>query len=224
MIGKPRSERSKQSKKKSSARWLDRQHSDPYVQQARAAGYRSRAAYKLLELQEKDRILEKGMTVVDLGAAPGGWSQVAAKIVGRTGHVVAIDILAMEPLNGVDIVLGDFESPETIEKLIELLGNKPVDLVMSDMAPNMSGIAVVDQTQSVYLAEVAVAFAERVLTKKGTFLVKIFQGPGFQEYFKFLKERFDQVLTRKPKASRAESREVYLLAKGYKRAHQQEDI
>lgn len=203
------------SKSKSSRRWLDRQHSDYYTQLAKQEGYRSRSAYKLLEIQEKDKIIAKGMRVVDLGAAPGGWSQVLKKYVGQTGKIVAIDILPIEPLNGVDTVYGDFQKTETVEALMLLLDEKGVDLVISDLAPNLSGIATVDQARSMDLAELALEFAERVLVKEGVFLIKVFQGSGFQAYLAHLKERFQRVLVRKPKASRAESREVYLLARGY---------
>jgi len=199
----------------SSRRWLDRQHSDPYVQQAKEAGYRSRAAYKLLEIQAKDKILASGMTVVDLGAAPGGWSQVAAKLVGRSGKILAMDILPMDPINGVDIVQGDFQEAAVLEELIMGLKGKGVDWVLSDMAPNMSGISAADQARALELADEALAFAEGVLVKGGGLLIKIFQGSGSQEYLAGLKKRFAQVLVRKPKASRKESREVYLLAKGY---------
>ncbi len=203
------------SKSKSSRRWLDRQHSDYYTQLAKQEGYRSRSAYKLLEIQEKDKIIAKGMRAVDLGAAPGGWSQVLTKYIGQTGKIVAIDILPIEPLNGVDTVYGDFQKTETVEALMLLLDGKGVDLVISDLAPNLSGIAAVDQARSMDLAELALDFAERVLVKEGVFLIKVFQGSGFQAYLTHLKERFQRVLIRKPKASRAESREVYLLARGY---------
>jgi len=209
-VSKPKSK----IKSSSSKRWLERQEADPYVQKARAAGYRSRAAYKLLEINERDQLLRKGITVIDLGAAPGGWSQVAVNAVGRQGRVIALDILPMELIKGVDIVLGDFQKIEVIEGLVSEL-QVAVDLVMSDMAPNLSGIAMADQAQAVNLAEMALAFAKQVLRKEGVFLVKIFQGAGFQGYIKQLKCEFKQVLIRKPKASRAESREVYVLAKGY---------
>jgi 23S rRNA (uridine2552-2'-O)-methyltransferase len=207
--------RSKSTKSKSSRRWLDRQHSDYYTQLAKKTGYRSRSAYKLLEIQERDKILFKGMRVVDLGAAPGGWSQVLVNSIGQSGKIVAIDILPIEPLKGVDTVYGDFQKTETIEELMLLLDGKPVDLVISDLAPNLSGIAMVDQARAIDLAEMALDFTERVLVKEGAFLIKVFQGSGFQEYLAHLKARFQRVWVRKPKASRAESREVYLLAKGY---------
>lgn len=155
------------------------------------------------------------MCVVDLGAAPGGWSQVILNTIGQTGKIVAIDILPIESLKGVDIVCGDFQKTETIEALMRVLDKKRVDLVISDLAPNLSGIAMVDQARAIDLAEIALDFAEQVLVEEGVFLIKVFQGSGFQEYLRLLKERFQRVLVRKPKASRAESREVYLLAKGY---------
>lgn len=199
----------------SSRRWLDRQHADPYVQQAKKAGYRSRAVYKLLEIQQRDKILAPGMRVVDLGAAPGGWSQVAAQCVGQKGYVLAMDILAMDFINGVDIVQGDFQEAAVLEILLNTLKGKSVDWVLSDMAPNLSGIPAADQARSIDMAEGALAFAECVLVQGGGMLVKIFQGTGSQEYLAALKARFRQVLVRKPKASRKESREIYVLAKGY---------
>ncbi len=204
-----------QAKSKSSRRWLERQHSDYYVLQAREAGYRSRAAYKLIEIQQRDKIFTKGMTVVDLGAAPGGWSQVASHYVGQEGKVIASDILPIEPMNGVDIVQGDFQQENVLLELVSRLEGKKVALVISDMAPNLSGIAAVDQARAIELAELAILFAERVLEKEGSLLIKIFQGLGFQEYVTELKGRFNQVVIRKPKASRKESREVYVLAKGH---------
>ncbi|HXH54630.1 MAG TPA: RlmE family RNA methyltransferase [Gammaproteobacteria bacterium] len=215
MIGKSHSKSTKSTKSKSSKRWLDRQNSDYYTLLAREKGYRSRSAYKLLEIQEKDKILFKGMRVVDLGAAPGGWSQVLVSHVGPSGKIVAIDILPIESLKGVDTVYGDFQKSETIKELILLLDGKRVDLVISDLAPNLSGIALADQARVIDLAETALDFAEKALVKEGVFLIKVFQGSGFQEYLMRLKERFQRVFVRKPKASRAESREVYLLAKGY---------
>ena len=203
------------SKSASSQRWLQRQFSDQYVRQAREAGYRSRAAYKLLEIQKKDKIFQKGINVVDLGSAPGGWSQVARECIGQSGKVIALDILPMESLNGVDIVQGDFQKEETLEDLVALLKGENIDLVISDMAPNLSGIAAVDQARAIHLAEMALIFSEKALTKNGILLVKLFQGLGFDGYLMLLKSKFSQVVIRKPKASRAESREVYLLAKGY---------
>ncbi len=214
MTAKPQA-KSKSKNSKSSGRWLERQRKDYYTQLAKEKGYRSRSAYKLIEIQEKDNILFKGMRVVDLGAAPGGWSQVLTKHVGLSGKIVAIDILPIESLEGVDTVYGDFQKTETIEKLMSLLDGKRVDLVISDLAPNLSGIALADQARAMDLAEIALDFAEKVLVKEGVFLIKVFQGSGFQEYLMHLKERFQRVWVRKPKASRSESREVYLLAKGY---------
>jgi len=199
----------------SSRRWLDRQHSDPYTAQAKVLGYRSRAAFKLLEIQEKDKIFKRGMTIVDLGAAPGGWSQVAVDLVGDKGHVFALDLLPMDSLAGVDILQGDFQEDAVLERLLALTPNGTVSVVMSDMAPNFTGLRAVDQPRIMLLAELSLEFAERVLCEGGTLLVKVFQGEGFQAYWAMLKKRFAQVVARKPKASRKESNEVYLLAKGY---------
>jgi 23S rRNA (uridine2552-2'-O)-methyltransferase len=203
------------SKRQSSKRWLERQHADPYVLKAKQEGFRSRAAYKLLEIQERDKMIKKGATVIDLGAAPGGWSQVVRSIVGQNGFVLAIDILPMEPLKGVDIIIGDFREQEVVRQLIDKLQDRKVDLVISDMAPNLSGISSSDQARSIELAEMALAFAQAILPKGGVLLVKVFQGSGFQAYVLSLKQSFSQVLVRKPKASRSESREVYLLAKNF---------
>lgn len=201
---------------KSSARWLERQEADPYTQQARKQGYRGRAAFKLLEIQQRDKILAKGMRVVDLGAAPGGWSQVAVKILGQSGQLIALDKLPMESLAGVDIVQGDFQEQEIMDALRFRLNNQAVDLVISDMAPNLSGISSVDQPRSMGLAELALEFAQEVLKVEGNFLVKVFQGEGFEAYWSMLKRKFKQVVIRKPKSSRLESREIYVLAKGFK--------
>lgn len=205
------------SRTKSSRRWLDRQHSDPYVRQAQQDGYRSRAAYKLLEIQEKDRILAPGMRVVDLGAAPGSWSQIASRLVGPGGQVVALDLLAMDPIPGVRILTGDFREPEVLEALKAELGEAPVDLVLSDMAPNISGTAAVDQPRSIYLLELALALARETLKPGGALLVKAFQGEGFDTFLRDLRTSFAQVASRKPKSSRSESRELYLMAKGWRR-------
>ncbi len=202
-------------KSTSSRIWIKRQISDPFVRQARAEGYRSRAAYKLLEIQKKDKIFKKGINVVDLGAAPGGWSQVARECVGQSGKIVALDVLPMETLKGVDIVQGDFQEEGILEGLVALLKNEGGELVISDMAPNLSGIAAVDQARATHLAEMALVFSEKVLKKDGILLVKLFQGLGFEDYLTQLRTKFKQVVIRKPKASRAESREVYLLARGY---------
>lgn len=207
------------SRSNSSKRWLDRQHSDHYVQKAKESGFRSRAAYKLLEIHDRDKIFKPGMTIVDLGAAPGGWSQVAATKVGSSGKILALDILPVDSIKGVDIIQGDFQKPEVMEELVKKLGGSTVDLVISDMAPNLSGITAVDQARTLQLAEIALEFVERVLVQDGCFLIKVFQGSGTEVYIKKLKILFRQVLIRKPKASRAESREVYLLAKGFEASH-----
>jgi len=202
-------------KSKSSRQWLDRHFNDEYVKRAKKEGLRSRAAYKLLEIQEKDRLLRPGQTVVDLGAAPGGWSQVANKIVGPKGRVVALDILPMEPIPGVDFILGDFQEEEPLQQLRQLLNGAQVDLVISDMAPNVSGMSVVDQPRAMYLCELALEFSREVLRPGGGFLVKVFQGEGFDQYIRELRSSFKRVVTRKPKASRPRSREVYLVAGNY---------
>jgi 23S rRNA (uridine2552-2'-O)-methyltransferase len=203
-------------KKSSSKAWLKEHRDDPYVQQAQREGYRSRSCYKLLELQEKDRLIRPGMTVLDLGSAPGGWSQVAVALVGHSGRVIASDILAMDSLAGVEFILGDFTDDEVFEQILVALGESPVDLVISDMAPNMSGVNAVDQPRSMYLVELALDMARRVLAPDGLFVTKVFHGEGFEELFRDARASFDKVLTRKPKASRPRSREVYLVAKGFK--------
>jgi 23S rRNA (uridine2552-2'-O)-methyltransferase len=195
---------------------LKEHREDPYVQRARKAGYRSRACYKLLELQEKDRLIQPGMTVLDLGSAPGGWSQVAAELVGPSGRVIASDILPMEGLAGVEFVQGDFTEDEVFERLLAAIGGDPVDLVISDMAPNLSGMNAVDQPRSMYLAELALEMARRVLVPGGCFVAKVFHGEGFDDLVREARAVFDKVLTRKPAASRPRSREVYLVAKGYR--------
>ena len=201
---------------KTSKRWLKEHFDDKYVQQAQADGYRSRAAYKLLEIQEKDRLFRPGMTVVDLGAAPGGWAQVAARLVGDQGFVLASDILPMDPIAGVEFVEGDFREDSVYQTIIEKLDGRPVDLVISDMAPNMSGMKTVDQPRAMYLVELALDMVDQVLAPGGSFLVKVFQGEGFQEYRQALQQRFTRLVTRKPEASRARSKELYLLALEYK--------
>lgn len=201
---------------KSSSRWLNEHFNDPFVRKAQAEGMRSRAAYKLEELLERDLVLRPGMIVVDLGAAPGGWSQVAQEWLKGRGRVVALDILAMEPLEGVEFIEGDFTDDRVLAALQELLGETKVDLVLSDMAPNMSGVASVDQARSMLLAELAVDFAKSHLRRGGAYLVKLFQGEGFDDYIKVLRASFDKVSLRKPKASRGRSREIYALATGFK--------
>ncbi|HET9579322.1 MAG TPA: RlmE family RNA methyltransferase [Usitatibacter sp.] len=189
---------------------------DPYVQRSKREGYRSRSAYKLIEIDEKDRLLRPGQAVVDLGAAPGGWSQVAAQRVGAAGLVVAIDLLPMEPVSGVTFVQGDFTSKRGLEAVEKALSTRRADLVLSDMAPNMTGIALTDQSRSMYLAELARDFAQLHLKRDGAFLVKIFQGAGYDDYLKSLRRAFQKVVVRKPGASRDESAEQYLLARGLK--------
>lgn len=201
---------------KSSQRWLHEHFNDVYVKRAQKEGYRSRAAYKLIEIQEKDKILQKGMIVIDLGAAPGGWSVVAKRYVGENGRVLAVDLLPMIGIPGVEFTQGDFNDPEIVQQLLRFIDNNPVDLVMSDMAPNISGIISADVARSLNLAELAFDFATQVLACGGKLLVKLFQGAGFDAYLKLLRAHFDVVLIRKPKASRPRSSEVYLLAKGYK--------
>jgi 23S rRNA (uridine2552-2'-O)-methyltransferase len=201
---------------KSSHRWLREHFDDPFVKRAQQEGYRSRAVYKLQEIQAKDRLLQPGMTVVDLGAAPGGWTQYAADLVGRKGRVVATDMLPMDPVPGVTILQGDFREPEVLEQLLAILGEGGADLVMSDMAPNMSGMDAVDQPRAMYLAELAADLARTVLKPGGDFLVKLFQGAEFDDYVRMLRAEYDKVSIRKPKASRPRSREVYAVARGRK--------
>jgi 23S rRNA (uridine2552-2'-O)-methyltransferase len=198
---------------KSSRRWLDRHFSDEYVKRAQQAGYRSRAVFKLLEIQEKDRLLAPGMRVADLGAAPGGWSQIAARLVGEMGHLVAMDLLPMDPLPGVTFIQGDFREEAALAQLRDALGGEPLDLVLSDMAPNMSGTAA-DQPRLMYLCELALDFAVQQLKPGGVLVIKVFQGEGFDDFLKTLRRHFRQVASRKPKSSRRESRELYLVARG----------
>ena len=202
---------------KSSQRWLKEHHSDPFVKKARAEGLRSRAAYKLEELVERDRLLKPGMVVVDLGAAPGGWSQWVRQALGsldRTspGRVIALDILEMPTLAGVEFLQGDFREDTVLSQLVGTLGGKQVDLVLSDMAPNKSGVDAVDMPRALYLSELAMEFADQHLRTNGTFLIKLFQGVGFDEYVKQLRRRYAKVSIRKPEASRKRSPEVYALA------------
>ncbi|MCI0510070.1 23S rRNA Um-2552 2'-O-methyltransferase [Chromohalobacter marismortui] len=200
---------------KSSASWLKEHFDDRYVQRSWQDGYRSRASYKLLEIDAKDTLFKPGMTVIDLGAAPGGWSQIAAEKVGAKGCVVASDLLEMDALAGVAFVQGDFTEMDVLERVLAALDGRRVDLVMSDMAPNMSGMAAIDQPQAMYLAELALDLARQTLSPGGRFLAKVFQGEGFDAYLKELRGSFRKVTTRKPEASRARSREVYLLADGF---------
>ncbi|HEV8693466.1 MAG TPA: 23S rRNA (uridine(2552)-2'-O)-methyltransferase RlmE [Lysobacter sp.] len=199
---------------KSSHRWLQEHFSDPYVKKAQAEGLRSRAAYKLEELVERDRLLKPGMVVVDLGAAPGGWSQWVRQALGDKGRVIALDILDMPGLAGVEFLHGDFREDEVLSRLEATLGGQPVDLVLSDMAPNMSGVDAVDLPRAMHLAELAMDFADRHLRVGGSFLIKLFQGVGFDDYVRDLRRRYAKVAIRKPAASRKRSPEVYALAQG----------
>jgi 23S rRNA (uridine2552-2'-O)-methyltransferase len=196
--------------------WIKQHVKDPYVKQSQVDGYRSRASYKLLEIVEKDRLIRSGMTVVDLGSAPGGWSQVAARLVGHTGRVHALDLLPMDSIAGVDFIQGDFTEEDIFDELLKLIENRPVDLVISDMAPNLSGNKAVDQPAVMYLAELAVDLAEKVLTSNGVFIAKLFQGQGFDPFVLQVRTLFNGVSIIKPDASRSRSREVYLVAKGLK--------
>ncbi|GAB1267895.1 23S rRNA (uridine(2552)-2'-O)-methyltransferase RlmE [Aurantivibrio infirmus] len=202
-------------KSKSSHRWLREHFNDPYVKQTHKDGYRSRASYKLLEIQEKDKLIRPGHTVLDLGAAPGGWSQVAANLVGKNGRVIASDILSMDGIAGVEFIEGDFTEEEVLNQILASLGEAKADLVISDMAPNMSGVTNIDQPKSMYLVELAVDLAKQTLRKKGCFVAKVFQGEGFEALIKDLRSNFERVVSRKPDASRPRSKEVYLVAKGY---------
>ncbi|WP_297766932.1 23S rRNA (uridine(2552)-2'-O)-methyltransferase RlmE [uncultured Alcanivorax sp.] len=206
----------KSSRSKTSKAWLKEHFSDQWVAKAQAEGYRSRASFKLLEMNEKDRLFRPGMTVLDLGAAPGGWSQVAGRLMGSHGTVIASDILPMDALPDVTFIEGDFREDAIYEQILAALGDRKANLVMSDMAPNMSGNKGVDQPRAMYLAELALDMAERVLEPDGQFLVKVFQGEGFDEYRQLLLQRFHRVVSRKPAASRARSTEVYQLASGLK--------
>jgi 23S rRNA (uridine2552-2'-O)-methyltransferase len=201
---------------RSSGRWLREHFDDPYVKEAQKQGYRSRASFKLLEIQEKDRLIRPGMTVVDLGSAPGGWSQVAVALVGHHGRVIASDILPMDTLAGVEFIHGDFTEESVLAEILSALGERKADLVISDMAPNMSGMAGVDQPRAMYLVELASEMAAQVLKPDGAFLTKVFHGEGFDDLLKVLKGYYKKVSTRKPQASRARSRETYLLAQGFK--------
>ena len=201
---------------KSSNRWMQEHFDDEYVKMAQVQGYRSRAVFKLKEINEKDNLIKNGMNIVDLGAAPGGWSQLARQLMGVHGQLIALDILPIEPLEGVTTILGDFREESVLNALYEQLAGAPIHLVMSDMAPNMSGNKATDQARSIYLGELALDMARAVLAKQGTFLVKLFQGEGFEAFHKDVQAAFTQVTIRKPKASRPRSNEVYILAKGYR--------
>ena len=203
---------------KTSKQWMKEHVSDVYVQRARAEGYRSRAAYKIAEIAARDKLLKPGMTVVDLGAAPGGWSQVAREQVGPRGRIIALDVLEMEPLPGVEFLRGDFRDEAVLHSLEQSLAGAQVDLVLSDMSPNISGISVSDQARAMHLAELALEFAARHLKPGGSLLVKLFQGAGFEEFLRAMRARFTSVVTRKPAASRGRSSETYLLGRGLRAA------
>ncbi|MEH6648580.1 MAG: 23S rRNA (uridine(2552)-2'-O)-methyltransferase RlmE [Motiliproteus sp.] len=201
---------------KTSGQWLKEHFDDPYVQRAKDEGYRSRASYKLIELDKKDKLLRPGMTVVDLGAAPGGWSQVAADKVGDSGLVIASDILPMDFMAGVTFVRGDFTEESVYDQIMQAIDGRPVDLVISDMAPNMSGMNAVDQPRSIYLVELALDLARQVMKPDGVFLAKVFQGEGFDALLAEMRSSFTKVQSRKPDSSRARSREIYQLCRGFK--------
>ena len=201
---------------KTSNAWLAEHFNDEFVKRARKEGYRSRAVYKLQEIDTRDRLLKPGMTVVDLGAAPGAWSQYLVERVGRSGRVIALDILPMEVLPGVEVLQGDFTEETTLKALLDALGGRPVDLVISDMSPNISGVDSADKARAMYLSELALDFATSVLEPGGAFLMKVFQGSGFSELYKEIQGKFTRVVSRKPKASRARSAEIYVLATGFR--------
>ena len=198
---------------KSSGAWLNEHVHDPYVKLAQKQGYRARAAFKLLEINEKDKLIQADTILADLGSAPGSWSQVATELIGPRGRVIAMDILPMDPVPGVEFIQGDFREDEVLQQLVNLLNGQKLDLVISDIAPNMSGNTVTDQARSFYLCELAYDFAINHLKPGGHFLIKVFQGAGYQEYVKLLRESFAEVVVRKPKASRDRSNEIYLLAR-----------
>ncbi|HEY5682392.1 MAG TPA: SAM-dependent methyltransferase [Sulfuricaulis sp.] len=203
---------------RSSRRWLARNAKDQYVKRARQEGARSRAFYKLEEIDRRDRLLRLGMTVVDLGAAPGGWSQYVKSRIGDSGRLLALDILPMQPIVGVDFIEGDFTQQPVLDLLIQRLHGKAADLVISDMAPNITGMASVDQSRVMNLAELALDFADKTLKPGGSLLIKTFQGAGFNEFHVQMRRRFEKLVSRKPSASRAESKEIYLLGRGFRQA------
>ena len=200
---------------KSSGSWLQEHVNDPYVKQAQRDGYRSRSSYKLIQLNERDRLIRPGMLIVDLGSAPGGWSQVATRLAGDQARVVATDILPMEPLKNVEFIQGDFTEESVLNQVLERLGGRKPNLVICDIAPNISGVDSADQASSMYLVELALDFVRQALEPKGDFVVKVFQGAGSDAYIKDVRTSFDKVFVRKPAASRPRSREVYLVAKGF---------
>tara|TARA_R110002167_G_scaffold89012_10_gene240152 strand:+ start:31166 stop:31786 length:621 start_codon:yes stop_codon:yes gene_type:complete len=201
---------------KSSNRWLEEHVNDPYVKKAQVDGYRSRASYKLLELIDKDRLIRPGMTVLDLGSTPGGWSQVVAPLLGKQGKTIASDILPMDPIADVIFIEGDFTEQEVFDAILAQLDNDKADLVMSDMAPNISGVDAADQASSMYLVELALDMAVAVLKPGANYVAKVFHGEGYDQYLKDMREHFDKVVVRKPDASRSRSREVYVVGKGFK--------
>lgn len=203
-------------KSKTSKKWMDEHVNDIYVKKAQVDGYRSRASYKLIEINEKDNLFRAGSVVMDLGSAPGGWSQIVAPIVGDSGRVIASDILPMSGIVGVDFIQGDFTDEAVYDQILQTLGDDQVDTVVSDMAPNMSGVNTTDQYASMYLVELALDMARNVLKPGGSFCAKVFQGVGYDEYVKDVRSSFNKVFVRKPAASRPRSREVYLVAKGFK--------
>lgn len=200
---------------KSSTRWLQEHFNDAYVKKAQAEGYRSRAIYKLKEIDEKEHLFKPGQVVVDLGAAPGGWTQYVAQKLDSCGTIIALDILPMDSLAGVDFILGDFREDSVLQQLTNLVSERGVDVLLSDMAPNMSGNAEIDIPRAMYLAELAFDFACKMLKPGGILVMKVFHGTGFDELVKQIRSRFERVVIRKPSASRSRSRETYLLAKGY---------
>jgi 23S rRNA (uridine2552-2'-O)-methyltransferase len=203
---------------KTSKQWMDEHVNDPYVKQAKIDGYRSRASYKLIEINDKDKLFRAGSVVIDLGAAPGGWSQIAAPVVGGQGRVIASDILPMDGIGGVTFIQGDFTDEAVYDQIVNELNSDKVDAVLSDMSPNLSGVNTTDQYASIYLAELALDMARKVLKPSGSFCAKVFQGVGYEEYVKDLRHSFDKVIIRKPAASRSRSREVYVVGKGFKAA------
>ena len=201
---------------KTSAGWLKEHVDDIWVQKAQQDGYRTRASYKLIELDDKDQLIKAGMTVVDLGAAPGGWSQVVTRTLKGNGTIIASDILPMDPIEDVNFIQGDFTEESVFDELMSVIDGRPVDLVISDMAPNMSGVASIDQPGAMYLVELALDMARQVLRPNGHFVAKVFQGEGFDQYLNDVRSSFSKVMIRKPKASRARSREVYVVGKGFR--------
>ncbi|MBE1298518.1 MAG: 23S rRNA (uridine(2552)-2'-O)-methyltransferase RlmE [Alteromonadaceae bacterium] len=201
---------------KTSKKWMEEHVNDPYVKKAQVDGYRSRASYKLIEINEKDKLFRPGSVVMDLGSAPGGWSQIVAPIVGESGRVIASDILHMDSIIDVDFIQGDFTEETVYNQILDVLGDDRVDVVISDMAPNLSGVNTADQYSSLYLVELALDMARNVLQPGGSFCAKVFQGVGYDEYVKDVRSSFNKVIVRKPAASRPRSREVYLVATGFK--------